>query len=65
FNADALWHAVDKAITLAREQPERWRAMILTGMRQDLSWEASARRYEAFYTEGLEARRQHAESVSA
>jgi len=39
--------------------------MILTGMRKDLSWEASARRYQTFYAEALEARRQHMESVPA
>ena len=65
FDPDALWRAVDKAIALARQQPERWRAMILTGMRKDLSWEASARRYQTFYAEALEARRQHAQSVPA
>ncbi|MGB5732848.1 MAG: glycogen synthase GlgA, partial [Thiohalocapsa sp.] len=65
FDPDALWRTVEQAITLARQQPDLWRAMILTGMRKDLSWEASARRYQAFYAEALEARRQHAESVPA
>ena len=64
-NPDGLWYAVQKAMYLAHQQPELWRAMILTGMRKDLSWEASARRYQTFYAEALEARRQHMESVPA
>lgn len=64
-NPDGLWYAVQKALSIAHQQPERWRAMILTGMRKDLSWEASARRYQAFYAEALAARRQHGQSVTA
>jgi len=64
-NPDGLWYAVEKAMHLASQEPERWRSMILAGMRQDMSWEASARHYQAFYAEALEARRQHAESISA
>ena len=64
-NPDGLWYAVQKAIHLARQEPERWLSMILAGMRQDLSWEASARHYVDFYSEALEAKRQHAEAASA
>lgn len=64
-NPDGLWFALKKAMHLAEHEPERWRKMILTGMRQDFSWEASARSYQAFYAEALEARRQHAEAISA
>jgi starch synthase len=62
---DGLWYTVRKALQMARERPEQWRRLILNGMRQDLSWEASARDYERFYAEALEARRQHAEAASA
>ena len=64
-NPDGLWYAIEKAVHLSRNEPERWRAMILAGMRQDLSWEASARRYQSFYAEALEARWQHTRVASA
>jgi glycogen synthase len=34
-------------------------------MSQDQSWRASAERYTAFYSEALEARRQHRTAVPA
>jgi starch synthase len=64
-NADGLWYALQKALRIARERPEQWRGMMLAGMRQDLSWEASARQYELFYAEAIEASRSHADAVSA
>jgi starch synthase len=64
-NPDGLWYAVCKALRIAREQPDQWRAMMLAGMRSDLSWEASARQYEAFYAEALDARRQHENVIAA
>ncbi len=53
---DGLYHAVREAIRLAHDQPEQWRAIKLNGMRQDLSWQASARHYETFYAEALAVR---------
>ncbi|MCF7990739.1 MAG: glycogen synthase GlgA [Thiohalocapsa sp.] len=64
-NADGLWYALQKALHISRERPEQWRGMMVAGMRQDLSWEASARQYELFYAEALEARQSHATAVSA
>jgi starch synthase len=65
YSADALGAAMHRAIRLSREQPALWRAMMVNGMRQDLSWQSSAHRYEAFYAEALEARRQHVERIPA
>ncbi len=62
---DGLWHAIQKALSMAREQPEQWRRIILNGMGQDLSWAASARDYQDLYAEALEGRRQYAEAISA
>jgi len=53
--ADALLNAVRRALWLARERPEQWRTLQLNGMGLDLSWQASARRYEEFYAEALAA----------
>jgi starch synthase len=55
--ADALWGAVQQALTLYRERPEQWRSMALTGMAQDFSWEHSAAEYERLYGTALEQRR--------
>jgi starch synthase len=55
-NPDGLWYALEQALRLRRERPEQWRALILAGMRQDLSWQASARHYLDFYAEAIAAR---------
>ncbi|AGA92177.1 glycogen/starch synthase, ADP-glucose type [Thioflavicoccus mobilis 8321] len=56
-NADSLWHAVRYALRLYRDQPDQWRSLMRAGMRQDLSWERSARRYVALYEAALAERR--------
>jgi glycogen synthase len=38
-----------------QERPDQWRQLMLAGMRTDLSWQASARRYVEFYAEALHA----------
>jgi starch synthase len=55
-NPDGLWYAVEQALRLHREHPEQWRALVLAGMRKDLSWQASARHYLDFYAEAIGAR---------
>jgi starch synthase len=55
-NADGLWYALEKALRMQREQPQQWRALMLAGMRKDLSWQASARRYVDFYAEAIASR---------
>ena len=51
--ADALWEAVQQALLLYRGDPDQWRRLALAGMSQDLSWEASARRYLDLYAQAL------------
>jgi len=48
--ADGLLDAVLRAIT-AYQQPGVWRKMQRRAMKQDFSWDASARRYQALYRE--------------
>ena len=55
--AEGLWAAVEQAIHLYRQRPDQWRAMALTGMAQDFSWEHSAAEYERLYLEALGQRR--------
>jgi starch synthase len=64
-NADGLWYAVEKALHMYRAQPGQWRALMLAGMRKDLSWQASARHYVDFYTEAIAAREHLEEAATA
>lgn len=52
-SADGLWHAVQQAIRLYRDDPPAWRRLATAGMAQDFSWEASARGYLGLYEEAL------------
>jgi starch synthase len=46
---DALWGAVDRALSVYQEQPEVWRRITANGMRQDFSWGRSAKQYLELY----------------
>ncbi len=52
----ALVTAVRRALELFA-RPAEWRALMLAGMRQDYSWDASARRYGALYQQAMLDRR--------
>jgi starch synthase len=47
--ADALWWAIARTLAHWREPDPAWQQLAVTGMRQDFSWRASARRYEELY----------------
>ncbi len=53
---EALLDAVGQALRLYREDPPAWRRFATTGMVQDFSWEASARRYIELYMEAIAER---------
>lgn len=57
-SAEALCAKVREAIHLWRHDQHAWRALMRAGMEQDLSWQASARRYESYYAEAWEARQE-------
>jgi len=50
YSPDALVEAVARALAAYRE-PRRWRALQRTAMRQDHSWDVSAREYVKVYRE--------------
>jgi starch synthase len=50
YTAAAFREAVLRAVRLFREQPEKWRQLQQTGMRQDWSWGQSAVAYEHLYS---------------
>ncbi len=49
----ALLATAQRALTLYREQPQRWQQLVATGMAQDYSWERSAKDYLALYEQAL------------
>jgi starch synthase len=49
YNGHALLGAVDRAVHIYRNNQEVWRQVIQNGMRQDWSWEHSAKEYEELY----------------
>jgi starch synthase len=64
-DADALGDALERAIELYQRAPECWRQLMRTGMAQDLSWQASAEHYQAFYQEAIDARDAQSEALTA
>lgn len=55
-NADAssLWGAVEHAINFYRRSGSDWDILAMTGMQQDLSWEASAQHYIELYRTAID-----------
>jgi len=64
-NAEALWGALERALRLYHQEPANWRQLMRSGMAKDLSWEASAKGYLAFYEEALQSRSEQAAALSA
>ncbi len=60
FSAEALAGAVRRAAATYR-QPERWRQLVLNGMGEDFSWEASAREYVTLYRKALKKKNRRSE----
>ncbi len=50
YSADALRHAVERALNLYRHEPKTWLQLMLNGMRQDWSWDRVALEYERLYS---------------
>lgn len=45
--------AVSSAVSLFREEPDKWRALQQRGMAKDCSWERAAQQYELVLTEAM------------
>jgi starch synthase len=52
---EAFWGTLMRAIDLHRQSPALWQQIMRTGMARDFSWEVSARRYQSFYQEAMDA----------
>ncbi len=53
FTAPYFFDAVQRAVDVYRKHPDRWKQMMITAMAQDFSWEKSAEKYLAVYTQTL------------
>jgi starch synthase len=49
YTPPAFQQAAQRALTCYRDQPEVWRQLVRTGMKQDWSWDRSAAEYERLY----------------
>lgn len=49
FNSHSMLEAIWRALSIWQRQPDVWRQIVLTGMRQDWSWNRSAAEYEDIY----------------
>lgn len=57
YSARALLAALGRAVALYRDKPEVWRGLMARAMREDFSWDRSARQYLELYQRALEKRR--------
>lgn len=57
YTPGALLEALGRALAAYRDRPG-WRALQRTGMKQDHSWDRSAREYVKIYTQAVRARRE-------
>jgi starch synthase len=57
YTAQALAHAVGQAADCYGHRPAHWRRLMKEGMRQDFSWEETARGYAELYQKALKIRR--------
>jgi starch synthase len=49
FNADSLWHAIQRATYVYNTDRESWRRIQMNGMQTNFSWERSAQGYQQLY----------------
>jgi starch synthase len=53
YSPEAFWRALSRALELYVCDRKAWLGLQWRGMTQDLSWEASARKYEALYQKAI------------
>ena len=56
YAAEPFIEAIDRALARYRSGGEGWRALVLRAMREDHSWDASARRYVDLYRKAVRTR---------
>lgn len=53
YNADDFLAAIDRALALYYDAPEKWQALVRQDMQQDFGWALGAERYMALYQKAL------------
>ncbi len=56
FSPDAMLDAVNRAIDVYVSRPGEWEKLVVKGMKQDFSWNASAVKYEELYRKIIDKR---------
>lgn len=56
WDAEALNKTLERAVGTYRNQPDVWRLLVETGMKQDWSWEKSAEKYIKLYQQTIARR---------
>jgi starch synthase len=56
YRPEALWDAMQRALTMFRERPKAWRRLQVNGMKRDFSWERSAAEYVKVYKRAMSGR---------
>ncbi len=51
----ALWRAVERAIEFHKRPPVWWEKLAVNGMKQNFSWDTSARHYQEIYWQAINA----------
>ena len=64
FSVGALAEALNRAVGAYRSYPDVWKQLVTTGMRQDWSWNASAKRYSRLYEQTVANKQIHQEAVN-
>ena len=59
FNAGELDHAVSRAVGMYRAFPQIWEQLVQTGMKQDWTWTASAKKYSRLYEQTVARKLSH------
>ena len=49
YDSKAFWKALERAITMYKKHPDKWRELQINGMSKDFSWNNSARKYAELY----------------
>ncbi|MFH0941073.1 MAG: (d)CMP kinase, partial [Candidatus Omnitrophota bacterium] len=53
FPPSALLEKISEVVSLYKDNPEEWRGIMMRGMQQNFSWDASVRKYLALYEEAI------------
>jgi starch synthase len=53
YNPDELFNTIKKALDLFKKNPDKWRKMMESGMKEDWSWAKAAKKYVELYKKAV------------